>query len=285
MDELTQVAPGVQRLYMRDTSVMHVGGIAVYVVGGQNASSAGSGQALLIDTADGTPAFTAAILEHLRQTAVELIGVLITHHHNDHWGGAAEIQAATGAPVRAHPEAIERIRAAGGSLPMEPLHDGDLFAAGGLEVQAVATPGHCPDHVAYFCPQRGVLFTGDTILGVGSSTVSDLFDYMATLDRLARLPSRVICPAHGPVVPDPAAKIREYIEHRLMRERQVLEQLALGARTPREMVLAIYADVDPRLHDAAERNVRTHLAKLIKEGRAVEIPGAGEDGPARYRLT
>ena len=276
MAEVTLVAPGITRLYMRDTSVMHVGGIAVYLVGNQDA--------LLIDTADGTPAFTEAILEHLRQTGVRLGAILITHHHNDHWGGAAEIQAATGAPVRAHPEAIEQIRQTKAWFPMEPLRDGDTFAAGGIEVQAVATPGHCPDHIAYFCPKGGVLFTGDTILGVGSSTVSDLFDYMATLDRLGRLRSQVICPAHGPVVDDPPAKIREYIEHRLTRERQVLEQLAGGPRTPREMVLAIYADVDPRLHDAAERNVRTHLAKLVKEGRALEIRGATEDEPARYRL-
>jgi len=275
--EVTLVAPGITRLYMHDTSVMHAGGIAVYLVGDK--------EALLIDTADGTPEFTAAILEQLRETGIRLEAVLITHHHNDHWGGGAEIQAATGAPVRAHPEAIERIRQAKAWFPMEPLYDGDTFVANGLDVQAVATPGHCPDHVAYFCPQRGVLFTGDTILGVGSSTVSDLFDYMATLDRLARLPSQVICPAHGPVVGDPAAKIREYIEHRLTREREVLGQLGGDPRTPREMVLAIYADVDPRLHDAAERNVRTHLAKLVKEGRAIELLGAAEDEPARYRLT
>lgn len=276
MAEITQVAPGVQRLYMRDTNVMHVGGIAVYLVGNQDA--------LLVDTADGTPAFTASILEHLRQTGVRLGAILITHHHNDHWGGAAEIQAATGAPVRAHPEAIERIRQLKAWFPMEPLRDGDSFAGGELQVDAVATPGHCPDHIAYFCPQGGVLFTGDTILGGGSSTVSDLFDYMATLDRLGKLRSRLICPAHGPVVDDPAAKISEYIEHRLVRERQVLEQLGGGPRTAREMVLAIYADVDERLHDAAERNVRTHLAKLIKQGRALEMPTAAENEPPRYRL-
>jgi glyoxylase-like metal-dependent hydrolase (beta-lactamase superfamily II) len=120
------------------------------------------------------------------------------------------------------------------------------------------------------------LFSGDHILGRGTTVVAhpdgDMAAYIASLERLRDLEIDRIYPGHGPVIETPAAVIEEYIEHRLMRERQVVDGLAAAAApvTPEELVAQIYADVDPVLHPIAAMSVRAHLAKLARERRAVQ---------------
>jgi glyoxylase-like metal-dependent hydrolase (beta-lactamase superfamily II) len=99
--------------------------------------------------------------------------------------------------------------------------------------------------------------------------------YLASLRRLAGLPARALYPGHGPVADDPAALIADYLAHRLERERQVLAALEAGDRTPAEIVVRVYADVDPAVHPAAERSVRAHLEQLAGQGRIRAEPGAG----------
>ena len=153
-----------------------------------------------------------------------------------------------------------------------------------MTLRPVYTPGHASDHLCYYLVEEQALFTGDVILG-GSTTVipsgdGDLLDYMGSLRRLQGLDVRRIYPAHGPVIEDAPAKIQEYIDHRMLRERQIVEALADGLATIPAMVARIYADVSPKLHAAAAMSVESHLKKLAKEGRARET--VVRDAPSRW---
>lgn len=200
--------------------------------------------------------------------AAEIGAICITHHHADHAAGAAELALRLGAPLAALPESAEL---AGLEPPEIPLSPGAGIVFGGGHLEVVAAPGHCPDHVCFHWPEAGALFTGDTILGEGSSLIAppegDMAAYLFTLERLARLELTVIYPGHGPPIDEPTEKIDEYIKHRLQRETQVLDALAAGASTPAEIRARVYPDLDPRLFSAAEGSVQAHLIKLVSEGR------------------
>ena len=174
-------------------------------------------------------------------------GVLLTHSHLDHSEGAAALaERAGGVPV--------------------------VLPAGGEETgpfRALATPGHAPDHV---CLLLGRLcFCGDTVMGEGSVFIDpgegSLSAYVDSLRALRRLDLELLCPGHGPYVRDPRAKLDEYIEHRLERERLLLAALDGGARTEEELLDRAWADAPAALRPAAALTLRAHLAKLDAEGR------------------
>src|SRR6266540_3392467 len=150
--------------------------------------------------------------------------------------------------------------------------DGQRIGTRDLAMAAVATPGHSPDHVAYFEDRHRSLFTGDAVLGRGTSVIDppegDLTAYLRSLRRMVDLSPRVIYPGHGPAVLDGPGKLEEYLEHRAAREEQILAALAAGLATPEEIVPAIYGDHPVDLHQLAARSVLAHLIKLENEGRA-----------------
>ena len=155
-----------------------------------------------------------------------------------------------------------------------------------MTLVAVHTPGHASDHLCYYLREEKALFTGDVILG-GSTTVipaedGDLGDYLASLRRLQGLDVERIYPAHGPVIENAPAKIREYIDHRLERERQILAALADGLDTIPAMVARIYAEVPKALHPVAAQSVESHLKKLVKEDRVAEA--VQPNAPSRWTL-
>ena len=196
----------------------------------------------------------------------DAVAVLLTHHHIDHDEAAGRAAAMLGTVVasNADPERPSEI----------PVRDGERFGRDGAYLTAVATPGHSSDHLCFLLPEERALFTGDHILGRGTTVVAfpdgDMGAYMASLERVRTIGAARFYPGHGPVVDDPAAVVDEYIEHRRMRERQVMDGLAAGPATPGELVARIYADVDPVLHPVAEMSVRAHLAELAQRGRAVQ---------------
>jgi glyoxylase-like metal-dependent hydrolase (beta-lactamase superfamily II) len=155
-----------------------------------------------------------------------------------------------------------------------------------VTLTAIYTPGHASDHLCYYLAEENAVFTGDVVLA-GSTTVipaedGDLLDYMNSLERLKALGVRRIYPAHGPVVEDGPALIAEYIEHRLLRERQILEVLGDGPATVPAIVERVYAAVPKNLHVVAAQSVSSHLKKLAREQRVREHPVA--DGPSRWEL-
>jgi glyoxylase-like metal-dependent hydrolase (beta-lactamase superfamily II) len=182
-------------------------------------------------------------------------GIALTHDHPDHAGALAALRERAGSP----PVAAAR-------FPADVvLADGATFGP----LTAIATPGHAPDHVALLAGRA--LFSGDAVLGHGSVFVwpdpGALRGYLAALARLRTLDLDVICPGHGPLVLDPAAKLDEYLAHRLDRERALLEALDSGARTVEAMLDHAWADAPAILRPAAAVTLAAHLDKLEEEGR------------------
>ena len=211
--------------------------------------------------------------EHLDAIALvagaRVAAVLVTHDHPDHAPGAAVFAARVGAPLHA-------FRLAGA----QHLRDGQQVSAGALTLTAVHTPGHTSDHMAFHVPAHGAMFTGDAVLGRGTSFIDppdgDLSQYLRSLARMQELAPRTIYPGHGPVVIDAAGKLQEYLDHRAERERQIVEAISREPRTIAEIVAEIYAAYPPEVHELAARSVLAHLLKLSAAGRAAH-EGRGDD--------
>lgn len=187
-----------------------------------------------------------AHLDAIRATAEKRGGiglVLLTHNHGDHADGA-------------------------GRLGAEVVQPGDGEEHHGL--RAVATPGHAPDHVCLITVD-GVCFSGDLVLGTGSTFVppdgGSLAAYMDSLRRMQAETIELIAPGHGPWITDPTAKLAEYVEHREMRERRLLAALERGERSRAALLDEAWSDVPPELREAAAMVMDAHLDKLEAEGR------------------
>jgi glyoxylase-like metal-dependent hydrolase (beta-lactamase superfamily II) len=206
---------------------------------------------------------------HLRRIHAEAAGdrrvaaILLTHGHPDHSAGAARFAELTGAPVRAADPAQR--------LGPEGLADGDVVTAAGCELRVVASPGHSADSVCLLLPADGALFTGDTVLGRGTTVIAsdgNLGDYLRSLRQLRDLAGTrevgLLLPGHGPMLTDPAGVLDYYLSHREERLDQVRSALAAGATTPAEIVALIYTDVDRSVWPAAEWSVRAQLDYLAE---------------------
>jgi glyoxylase-like metal-dependent hydrolase (beta-lactamase superfamily II) len=196
----------------------------------------------------------------------QVAALCLTHYHADHAAGAADLILRLAAPLAAMPESAARAALDPPDLPLAP---GSTLSFGGGHLEVVHAPGHCADHICFHWPQARALFTGDVVLGEGTSMIAppegEMAAYMSTLERLAGLELSIIYPGHGPEIDAPAEVLDQYIGHRRERERQVLDALAAGASTPPEIRARVYEDLDPRLFGAAEGSVLAHLAKLVDE--------------------
>ncbi len=233
---------------------------------GTNTWVVGRWPAAVIDPGVDDPRHLAEVLA----AAGRIGAILLTHDHPDHAPGALTLGRRTGAPVYAARPAEQ----------MRRLRDGQEIRLPGVRLRVIATPGHTPDHVAFLLEPDRALFTGDTVLGRGTSVIDppegDLAQYLRSLRRLRELRPRTIYPGHGPVVLDAMAKLEEYLAHREEREREVLEGLVEGPRTPEQLVPTIYAAYPPELHPLAARSVLAHLLKLEAEGRVRRVKVDGE---------
>jgi glyoxylase-like metal-dependent hydrolase (beta-lactamase superfamily II) len=201
--------------------------------------------------------------EHLaalnRRLAGRTVGaVLVTHAHPDHLPLAERFASEHNASVRRHPE----------------LADGDIVRSGTLNMTALHTPGHSADHLCFLLPDDGAVFTGDLILGRGSSMVTypegDVAAYLRSLERLAALHPTMLFPGHWDPVTDAQSKIEEYRKHRLDREAQVLAEVRRGPGSAAELTRRVYGELDDKLIVAAEMTLRAHLRKLVDDGAVVE---------------
>jgi glyoxylase-like metal-dependent hydrolase (beta-lactamase superfamily II) len=232
------------------------------------------GPAALIDAGVGESAHLADLERALN--GARLGSVLVTHGHRDHAAGAPAIAAAhPGATFSKLPWPDEDPQYA---VPWRALSDGDVVDAGDVPLTTLHTPGHSPDHVAFWHRPSATIFTGDLVV-LGSSVMihwsrgGDLGEYMASLERLLALEPRRLLPAHGPAIDDPRAVLTGYLEHRRERERQVLAALGAGHATVQAIAESIYDGLAPALLPAAQENVRAHLEKLKRDGRAADDNG------------
>jgi glyoxylase-like metal-dependent hydrolase (beta-lactamase superfamily II) len=201
-------------------------------------------------------------IDAIRAAMPKLQTILITHRHGDHAPAAVPLKNTTGAQIIAPPGVLDD------SVVDRRVSGGERIEIDGVTVEVIATPGHTSEHVC-FLTADGDLFSGDTVLGAGTTAIfppdGHMADYMRSLQILrARNPKRIF-PAHGPVRDDAVALIDHYIAHRLEREQQVLDAIAAGATTAAEMRARIYPELDARLHAAAEIQIEAHLIKLRED--------------------
>jgi glyoxylase-like metal-dependent hydrolase (beta-lactamase superfamily II) len=229
-----------------------------FTLEGTNTWIVGADPAIVIDPGPSEPPHLEAVID----AAGPIGAILLTHHHLDHAPGAAWLAVHAGAPVlAARPELEER-----------EVVDGAVIEAGGVSLRVVATPGHAPDHLAFLAEHEGWLFTGDAVLGRGTSVVDppegDMAAYLRSLEALRALRPQRLYPGHGPVVERAPEWLDEYLEHRRMRERQVVDALrrTKDPRSPAELASEIYAGYPVELLAAAARSVLAHLQKLQDEG-------------------
>lgn len=234
---MDRVPDGVARVRADNPSPLTLDGTNTYVADGW-----------VVDPGPDDDAHLRAVLD-AAGGAIE--GIVLTHMHLDHSAGAA---------------ALARMV---GGVPV--LHPGGGDGSGPFDV--VPSPGHSPDSVCLV--RERVCFTGDTVLGEGSVFIpgdgGGLAGYLAALERLLQMDLEAICPGHGPVVWEPAERVTHYIQHRLERERRVLDAIELGARTDDEILEAAWSDAPidtvPMLRAAAAATLQAHLDKLRDEGR------------------
>ena len=206
----------------------------------------------VIDPGPDDDAHLKALNRHLAGRTVGV--VLVTHSHPDHLPLAERFAKPHHASVRRYPE----------------LGDGDIVRAGNTNLTALYTPGHSADHLCFWIPQARMMFTGDLILGQGSSMVTypegDVAAYLRSLDRLAELKPLILFPGHWDPVKNAIAKIDEYRRHRLIREAQVLAAVRLSPGAAAELTRRVYGELDDKLMVAAEMTLRAHLRKLVDDG-------------------
>jgi glyoxylase-like metal-dependent hydrolase (beta-lactamase superfamily II) len=268
---------------------------------GTNTFLIGRGQVCVLDPGPDDGAHLAAILAALGPDET-IAAILVTHSHLDHSALAPRLAAHTGAPVwafgdsKAGQSALMQDLAAnalagGGEgvdaafRPDRTLRDTEVVTIGPEKITAIWTPGHMGNHLCF--EWRGAVFSGDHVMGWATSLVSppdgDLGAFMRSLTRLEQAKARVLYPAHGALVPDPAARIGDLRTHRQMREAQIVAELAHGPAQIADLVRAIYAETPVTLHKAAARNVYAHLIDLWERGTVHAVPRPTPE--AQYSLT
>jgi glyoxylase-like metal-dependent hydrolase (beta-lactamase superfamily II) len=264
--------PGVRRILVDNPGPFTFKGTLSYIVG--------EGKVAIVDPGPLDEAHIAALLDAVRGETVTHI--LITHTHRDHSPAAARIKAATGAktfaegPHRAarplHIGELSPLDAAGDRdfRPDVVLADGDVIEGEGWTVEALTTPGHTANHMAFALKEANALFSGDHVMGWSTSVVAPpdgaMSDYMASLEKVARRPEAVYLPGHGGIIRDAPRFARSYIRHRQDREASILHRLAKGDADIPTLVRAIYIGLDPRLAKAAGLSVLAHLEDLVARG-------------------
>jgi glyoxylase-like metal-dependent hydrolase (beta-lactamase superfamily II) len=280
--------PGVRRVLCNNPSPFTFKGTVSYIVG--------RGKVAIIDPGPDDAAHSAALLDAVRGETVTHI--FVTHTHRDHSPGVPAIKNATGAEVLAE----------GPHRPARPLHigegprldasndtdfrpdrtlvDGEVVSGGDWTLEAVTTPGHTANHMAFAFKERNILFSGDHVMAWSTPVVAppdgSMGDYMASLQKLTKREEPIYFPGHGPAVRNAQRFVAAYILHRKAREASILNRLGKSESDIPTLVSSIYANLDPRLVKAAGMSVLAHLEDLVARGDVTT------DGPASisglYRL-
>jgi len=277
LEKVSRLSSRVMRILGCNPSPMTLQGTNTYLIGTGK-------ERVLIDAGDpNVNEYLDVLTGVVNQNNVKLQRIMITHWHQDHVGGVNGImkrfkleygQGTNGCLVQKFQDVKHDDRSLVDKF--EYLKDGDEIEIEGATLKVIHTPGHSEDHLIIVLKEENAVFSGDCILGEGTTVFEDLYDYMKSLNIILELKPDVIYPGHGPVIQDPIPRISQYIEHRLQRERQIFDSLPSdkeNALTVMQIVKKVYTETPSYLHVAAAGNVKHHLSKLIKEGKVATIEG------------
>jgi glyoxylase-like metal-dependent hydrolase (beta-lactamase superfamily II) len=300
-----QLSPLIRRVVAKNPNPFTFTGTGVYLVG--------RGEVAVIDPGPPLDEHLDAVVGALGPDE-RITRVLVTHTHTDHTAAVEAVVQRTGAttygfgphgPVpevdpmeqvrfdeyftdeerqeftKQWDETPDELRREGPDTSFVPdvaVGHGDVIEGPGWTIEVVHTPGHTSNHVCFALREEDVLFTGDHVMGWATSVISppdgDLFDYLESLRVLLDRDDRVYWPTHGPAISDPKPYVQAFLDHRLDRERQIVDALSDGPSTIKDLVPAMYYDVDKRLWRAAANSVYAHLLALHRSGRAEPVDAA-----------
>ncbi|XP_071963042.1 endoribonuclease LACTB2-like [Antedon mediterranea] len=277
---MTTFIPQIEKLSSRIIRVLGCNP-GMMTLQGTNTYVVGTGRKrILVDTGEEKkPEYISNLKKVLMESGSTLQEILITHWHHDHTGGIVDV-------IRELQLDTDNVKVS--KFPRNPileekidderikynyLKDGDVVKTEGATLKAVYTPGHTDDHMVLFLEEENAVLTGDCILGEGTTVFEDLFTYMQSLEKLMGFSPTILYPGHGPIVNEAMVKIQKYIDHRNMRERQIVDVLTKNDKPMEsmEIVKIMYADVGEHLHMVANENVCHHLSKLVKENKIIQL--------------
>lgn len=266
--EFTRLGQHIGRIVAPNPGPMTGAGTNTYIIG----SDLQAGPVCVIDPG---PAIEAHIDALMKEFGDRIETIVVTHTHPDHSPAAKDLARRSGAKVYgATPPADAKFQDDSFCADHE-ISDHQLLQLAGVTIRAVHTPGHVSNHYCYLVEEEGMLLTGDHLMN-GSTVViippaGVMKDYIASLQKLKNYPVQSLGPGHGAVMSQPWEVIDAIVQHRLGRERKVVDKLAaLGAVTLEELTTAVYEDVDQRMHFMASMSLLAHLIKLEDEGRALQ---------------
>jgi len=266
------VSPLVQRVVCNNGGPFTFTGTGTYIVGDKTVA--------VIDPGPDDDDHLAALLNALDGRTVSHI--IITHTHMDHSPLAKRLKKATGAKTFAYgPHGAGRVPNsgnaqldAGGDLDFVPdvmIGDGDVLSSRDWSLEAVFTPGHTSNHMAFALKEENALFSGDHVMGWSTSVIAPpdgyMADYFVSLKKLLERSEEIYWPTHGGPKRDPLPFVRAFLTHRKMREAAIETRIKKGDRLISEIVKTIYSEVDPRLHPAAAMSTMAHVEHLIERGK------------------
>jgi ribonuclease/clavin/mitogillin len=271
LESVAQLSPGVYRILGQNPGPFTLQGTNTYLVGTGK-------RKILIDA--GEPNIQSYIIQLKNALGSDgtIECIIATHWHEDHVGGIPQVHELTGSTVP-----VYKMKRSDGLEESEQymyVEDGHEVATEGATLKILFTPGHTADHAVVYYKEENTLFSGDCILGEGTSVFEDLHTYMNSLNILLELNPSRIYPGHGPVIESPTEKIREYIAHRQQREEQIVEAIrtANNSTSAMDITNAVYKDIPLAVKLAALSNVKHHLSKLLKDNRIAQI------SPDQYRV-
>lgn len=277
--KITKLSPLVSRFLGMNPGKFSLQGTNTYLIGR-------GPRRVLIDTGEGADEYTDMVADYLKDNHLELDSIILSHWHADHTKGTVpllsklkekHVQSVPPKVVKySFPEMDEeKHRNEGWSLDGT-LDDGQVICADlGFHLTCLLYPGHAMDHLCFWLEEENVLFSGDNVLGQGTSVFEDLTAYMKSLQGMRSTGKQrtrrsdglfEIFPGHGPVIENGWAKISEYISQRKKRETQVFAILERGPADARTITREIYEGYPERILDAAQHTTTMQLMKLEDDG-------------------
>jgi glyoxylase-like metal-dependent hydrolase (beta-lactamase superfamily II)/8-oxo-dGTP pyrophosphatase MutT (NUDIX family) len=235
----------------------------------------GNQELLLVDPGSEEPEELSRLISFIelrRAEGAQLKAIVLTHHHRDHIGGAAQLKRSLNIPLWCHPLTAQRLSISADRL----LGEDEIITLNGappMSFRVLHTPGHARGHLTLVEANSQAAIVGDMVAGVGTILIDppegEMAVYLAQLDRLRQLPVGTLYPAHGPPTPDGPQKLTEYLEHRMFRERKVLASIGPAGASLQQIVQLAYDDVSPLAAAIAARSTEAILIKLVGDGKVI----------------